>query len=183
MKRNSRRRRGEFQWRKISLKPSIRSFGSAKKGAFALFDRRCQRPIDPVSDLDELPLDSRLRKPRTTNRTTGAFDEGEDESSKPEGFDKTHDPVRLYLREMGAVPPAESRGRNRNCAADRTRPDQNTAHAFALPSDHSGDRLRSAKTLRSGAIRTRAMCCSCNDPLPSDETWEAGADGTLYRVR
>ncbi|WP_407649117.1 RNA polymerase sigma factor region1.1 domain-containing protein [Devosia algicola] len=40
-------------------------------------------------------------------------------SNTREGSDRTDDPVRMYLREMGSVEPVVARGRNRHCQAHR----------------------------------------------------------------
>jgi len=70
-----------------------------REHAFALFETDPAELEDLSLDtgiLDDKALDDKDDKPR--------FDPNEDELFEADTFDKTHDPVRLYLREMGSVP-------------------------------------------------------------------------------
>ncbi len=66
-------------------------------------------------------------------------EEGEDVELDltPGALEKTNDPVRMYLREMGTVPAAHPRRRSRNRQAHRARPDPRAEGAFALADRHS----------------------------------------------
>ena len=46
---------------------------------------------------------------------------------------RTTDPVRMYMREMGTVEPADARGRNRDCKTHRGRPGTDAVLAGQLP--------------------------------------------------
>ena len=68
-----------------------------KQGGFVLFEEEVE--LSP-QDLEEIPVDIPGLDDKQDDRR---FDEN-DELFETDIFDKTHDPVRLYLREMGAVP-------------------------------------------------------------------------------
>ena len=61
-----------------------------------------------------------LRDDKPIDRTAKASEELELDLT-PGALDKTNDPVRMYLREMGTVPAAHARGRSRDRAAHRAR--------------------------------------------------------------
>ena len=69
----------------------------SKEGALALFDDDLETL---AQETDEVSADSPLQDDKQEDRR---FDESED-VFETDPFDKTHDPVRLYLREMGSVP-------------------------------------------------------------------------------
>ena len=75
----------------------------SKEGALALYD---DEPDLLPSDTDEVPLDGALAIATFDGidgkREDRRFDESEDVFDA-DPLDKTHDPVRLYLREMGSV--------------------------------------------------------------------------------
>ena len=69
----------------------------SKESALVLYDEDVIEIIP--AETEELNLDGPLLDEKSEHR----FEEADD---APEGdnFDRTHDPVRLYLREMGSVP-------------------------------------------------------------------------------
>ena len=80
----------------------------------------------------------------------------------PGALDKTNDPVRMYLREMGTVPLLTREGRSRDRQAHRARQargDQvDLAHADHRPRDHADGRRaqeRRAQHPRAGHLRRR----------------------------
>ena len=68
----------------------------SKEGALALFD---DEPDIVVQEIDEVSVEVTLDEEKTDDRR---FDDTED-VFETDPLDKTHDPVRLYLREMGSV--------------------------------------------------------------------------------
>ena len=82
-----------------------------------------------------------------------------------EGSDKTNDPVRMYLREMGTVPLADPRRRNRTGKAQRARsmgcPQSSFAVASRNPRDYSA-RRRSAPRRDPGAGRPGPARVRCH---------------------
>src|SRR5262249_20455607 len=70
----------------------------SKEGALALFD---DEPDLIPQDTDEVPVDNPLLI-SGLDGIDGKVDEAED-VFETDPLDKTHDPVRLYLREMGSV--------------------------------------------------------------------------------
>jgi len=75
-----------------------------REHAFALFETD---PADLIpADIEDLSLDARILDDKALDDKDDKprFDPSEDELFEADTFDKTHDPVRLYLREMGSVP-------------------------------------------------------------------------------
>ncbi len=68
----------------------------SRETGFALFET----DVVGISDGDDPELDS----PITDSSDISGDGPNDDEFFEAESFDKTHDPVRLYLREMGSVP-------------------------------------------------------------------------------
>lgn len=68
----------------------------SKERGLALFENE----LIPV-DIDELSLDS--SDGIVNDKLEDRHGEGSDEVFEVDALDKTHDPVRLYLREMGSV--------------------------------------------------------------------------------
>ena len=138
----------------------------SKEGAFALFEDDVEL-IPP--DLDEIPLEVQALDDKPDDRR---YDEGE-EQFESEGFDKTHDPVRLYLREMGAVRLLNREGEveiARRIERGITRM-RRTLSRCPLVIQRI---VEIGEDVRSGAVPAREVL-QCNDPLPSDEVWEAAA--------
>src|SRR5690348_835328 len=73
----------------------------SKQSGFVLFES----VIELIPDLEELPGEPALLEERPDRRADANDERGDDadEFFETDTFDKTHDPVRLYLREMGAV--------------------------------------------------------------------------------
>jgi RNA polymerase primary sigma factor len=143
----------------------------SKEGAFALFEEDVE--LIP-QDLDEIPLDVQALddKPLDDKLDDRRYDEGE-EQFESEGFDRTHDPVRLYLREMGAVRLLNREGEidiARRIERGITRM-RRTLSRCPLVIQRI---VEIAEDVRSGVVPAREVL-QCNDPLPSDEVWEAGA--------
>jgi RNA polymerase primary sigma factor len=59
-------------------------------------------------------------------------------TTKREPTDRTDDPVRMYLREMGSVELAVARRRDRHCQAHRGRPRGHDRRAVRKPADLPG---------------------------------------------
>ena len=138
----------------------------SKEGAFALFEDDVEL-IPP--DLDEIPLEVQALDDKPDDRR---YDEGE-EQFESEGFDKTHDPVRLYLREMGAVRLLNREGEveiARRIERGLTRM-RRTLSRCPLVIQRI---VEIAEDVRGGVVPAREVL-QCNDPLPSDEVWEAAA--------
>jgi RNA polymerase primary sigma factor len=67
--------------------------------------------------------------------------------SAQETLDRTDDPVRMYLREMGSVELLSPRGRDRHRQADRGRAQHHDRGAVRKPADLSGDHHLARRTL------------------------------------
>ncbi len=148
----------------------------SKESGFVLFDEALELIAELVpGDPDELPVE------QPAESFTGADqgfsqDQGFNQSDTdelPETFDKTHDPVRLYLREMGAV-----RLLNRDSEvgiARRIERGQTKVRRilFRCPLIIQ-ELIRIADDLRTGAASARDVL-QFTDPVPSEETYEAGA--------
>jgi RNA polymerase primary sigma factor len=142
-----------------------------KEGAFALFEEDVE--LIP-QDLDEIPLEVQALddKPLDDKLDDRRYDEGE-EQFESEGFDRTHDPVRLYLREMGAVRLLNREGEidiARRIERGITRM-RRTLSRCPLVIQRI---VETAEDVRNGVVPAREVL-QCNDPLPSDEIWEAAA--------
>ena len=129
-------------------------------------------------DVEELPLDAPLViEDRGDDKAEDRrFDEA-DEPAEIEPLDKTHDPVRLYLREMGAVPLLNREGeigiaRRIERGQTKTRRILSRCPVIIQEMIHLGDEVRA------GNVAARDIL-QFNDPIPTDETWEAGARAML----
>ena len=119
-------------------------------------------------DVDALPLESPLPD-------DGAGDAAD--FIETESLDKTHDPVRLYLREMGAVPLLNREGeigiaRRIERGQTRTRRALSRCPLAILAIVGLGEELRG------GRISARDILLF-DDPNPSDENYETGARETI----
>ena len=139
----------------------------SKEGAFALFEDDVE--LIP-QDLDEIPLETQALDDKPDDRR---YDEGE-EQFESEGFDKTHDPVRLYLREMGAVRLLNREGEieiARRIERGLTRMRRTLSRCPLVIQKI----VEIAEDVRTGLVPAREVL-QCNDPLPTDEVWEAAAN-------
>jgi RNA polymerase primary sigma factor len=125
-------------------------------------------------EVEELPLDTPLViEDRGDDKGDDRrFDESDD-APEIETLDKTHDPVRLYLREMGAVPLLNREGEigiARRIERGQTR----TRRILSRCPVIIQEMVRLGEEVRCGTIAARDIL-QFNDPLPTDETYEAGA--------
>ena len=139
-----------------------------RENPFALFEAETGDLI--TADLEELSLDSAVLddkegKPR--------FD-AEDELYEADTFDKTHDPVRLYLREMGSVPLLNREGEIE--IARRIERGQNKARRTLSRCPLIVQAMiEIAEDVRCGAVLARDVLLF-SDPVPgAEEPSDAGA--------
>ncbi|HWE51665.1 MAG TPA: RNA polymerase sigma factor RpoD [Bryobacteraceae bacterium] len=151
----------------------------SKESGFVLFDEALE--LIPELDPEDAPNDPPSGSYRHSDPSS---DQNSDPHSDPaftqaeaidsaESFDKTHDPVRLYLREMGAV-----RLLNRDSEvgiARRIERGQTRARRmlFRCPVIIQ-ELIRIADELRTGVLTARDVL-QFTDPVPSEETCESGA--------
>jgi RNA polymerase primary sigma factor len=138
----------------------------SKEGAFVLFEDDVE--LIP-QDLDEIPLEVPALDEKPDDRH---FDEV-DEMFETEGFDKTHDPVRLYLREMGSVP-LLNREREIEIARRIERGITRIRRTLSRCPLVILEIIRIGEEVRTGIVPAREVL-QCSDPLPSDEVWDAVA--------
>src|ERR1019366_4030600 len=103
--------------------------------------------------------------------------EDADELIESEPLDKTHDPIRFYLREMGAVPLLNREGeigiaRRIERGQNRTRRILSRCPVIIQQIVQLGDEIRS------GTVSPRDIL-QFNDPIPTDETYEVGTSAML----
>jgi RNA polymerase primary sigma factor len=152
----------------------------SKEQGLVLFDEALEL-IPP--DVEGLTLDGLvLDVPLTTDDRAEEkaddrrFDEGE-EPVEIESLDKTHDPVRLYLREMGSVPLLNREGEI-GIARRIERGQTKTRRILSRCPVVIQEIVRLGEDVRTGAIEARDIL-QFNDPIPTDETYEAGARAML----
>ncbi len=139
---------------------------ASKEGGIALFE--------DVSDLipeliaEEFPPEA--PSPEDITGELGEF---------PEigNFDKTHDPVRVYLREMGAVP-LLSRDGEIAIARRIERGQTRTRRALSRCPPAIQATIELGEKLRNRTLSARDVLLF-NDPIPSDDTYETGAGETI----
>ncbi len=145
----------------------------SKDGSLALFDDDTIELIP--SEAEELSLDAPLLDEKTDQR----FEDAEDIILEGDNFDRTHDPVRLYLREMGSVPLLNREGeiaiaRRIELGQNRTRRTLSRCPVIIQ------DIVRLGDDVRAGLVSVRDIL-QFNDPLPTDEMYEAGAGEMIAR--
>jgi len=128
-------------------------------------------------EAEELPLDTPLITEDRDEKSDDRRFEDSDELIDIENLDKTHDPVRLYLREMGAVPLLNREGeigiaRRIERGQTRTRRVLSRCPVIIQEIVQLGDEVRS------GAVSSRDVL-QFNDPIPTDETYAAGTHTML----
>ncbi len=144
----------------------------SKEAGLALFGGDLDLPTD---DMDEFPVEA--GDPDTGISNDRAFDDDrafdEDEIFGAGAFDKNHDPVRLYLREMGAV---KLLTRESEVAlARRIERGQNRTRRMLARCPFIIEEIEHlASQVASGGIASRDIL-AFNEPIPSEETFESGA--------
>ncbi len=134
----------------------------SKEAGLALFGGDLALVTD---DIDEIPLDSADPDGKPFDEDDELFDAGP--------FDKTHDPVRLYLREMGAVPLLNRE--SEIALARRIERGQNRTRRMLARCPFIIEEIeRLGSQVASGAISTRDVL-TFNDPIPGEDTFESGA--------
>jgi len=124
-------------------------------------------------EVEELPLEAPLIEEKAEDRR---FEEADD-FIEIETLDKTHDPVRLYLREMGSVPLLNRDGEI-GIARRIERGQTKTRRILSRCPVIIQEMVRLGEDVRSGAVAARDILLF-NDPIPTDETYEAGARAML----
>jgi RNA polymerase primary sigma factor len=146
----------------------------SKESGFVLFDDAIE--LIP-QEADGGPADVSPAEDRSDDRgDERRFDEA-DEVIEIESLDKTHDPVRLYLREMGSVPLLNREGEigiARRIERGQTRARRILARCPLIVQAT----ITMGEDIRNGAADVRDIL-QFNDPIPSDETYEAGAKEML----
>jgi RNA polymerase primary sigma factor len=147
----------------------------SREQGFVLFDDAIE--LIP-QEVDGLALDAPLIvDDRAEDKSDDRRFEESDESIEIESLDKTHDPVRLYLREMGSVPLLNREGEigiARRIERGQTR----TRRILSRCPVIIQEMVRLGEDVRCGAIAARDIL-QFNDPIPTDETYEAGARAML----
>jgi RNA polymerase primary sigma factor len=139
----------------------------SKESGFVLFDE----VIDLIpQDLEELALDISVLDDKAADDRR--FDES-DEVVEVDTFDKTHDPVRLYLREMGSVPLLNRDGEI-EIARRIERGQTKTRRVLSRCPIIIQEIIRLGEEIRTGAIAARDLL-QFSDPIPTDEAYAAGA--------
>jgi RNA polymerase primary sigma factor len=128
--------------------------------------------------LEALTLDAPLVvEERPEEKADDRRFEEADDFIEIESLDKTHDPVRLYLREMGSVPLLNRDGEI-GIARRIERGQTKTRRILSRCPVIIQEMVRLGEDVRSGAVAARDIL-QFNDPIPTDETYEAGARAML----
>ena len=136
----------------------------SRDGVFALYDDT----IDLIApDLEEIPLENAL-----DDKADGRFEEAE-ELFDADPTDRTHDPVRLYLREMGSVPLLKREGEveiARRIERGQVKAKRILSRCPMIVQEviDIGERVRSGELLARDLLQF-------SDPLPTEELYEEGA--------
>jgi RNA polymerase primary sigma factor len=137
----------------------------SRNGGFALFAAVSE--LIP-GELEEFSPDAAISDEKQDERR---FDEVE-EFSDVDIFDKTHDPVRLYLREMGSVPLLNREGEIE--IARRIERGQNqTRRILSRCPIVIQEIIELGECVKSGSLSVRDVL-QFTDPVPTDETYQAG---------
>jgi RNA polymerase primary sigma factor len=141
----------------------------SKENSFVLFEDVIELIPQEVDGIPEAsPADDRIDERPDDRR----FEEP-DELIEIESLDKTHDPVRLYLREMGSVPLLNREGEigiARRIERGQTRARRILARCPPIIQAT----VNLGEDVRTGAIDVRDIL-QFNDPIPADETYESAA--------
>jgi RNA polymerase primary sigma factor len=138
----------------------------SKESGFALFEEVIE--LIP-HEVDALAADIIPAEDRSDDRR---FEEPED-PIEIESLDKTHDPVRLYLREMGSVPLLNREGEI-EIARRIERGQTKTRRVLGRCPLIIQALIRLGEDVRNGVSDPRDLL-QFNDPIPTDETYEKGA--------
>ena len=142
----------------------------SKESGLALFGP----DLDLLTDgLDEIAPEDAVPDPALLDDKDERRFEEYDEFPDAASFDKTHDPVRLYLREMGSV---RLLSRESEIAvARRIERGQNRTRRMLSRCPFLIEEMeRLASQVASGAMAARDVL-SFNDPIPGEDTFESGA--------
>jgi RNA polymerase primary sigma factor len=146
----------------------------SREQGYVLFDEDSIELIPAEGDgmaLDPLAIETH---PAAEERTE---EKPDDDFVDLEGLDKTHDPVRLYLREMGAVPLLNRDGEI-GIARRIERGQSKVRRILSRCPVIIQELVRLGEEMRSGAVSARDVL-QFNDPIPTDETYDAGARGSI----
>jgi RNA polymerase primary sigma factor len=142
----------------------------SKESGFVLFEEVIE--LIP-QDGDGLAVDIAPAEDRSDDRR---FDESDD-PIEIESVDKTHDPVRLYLREMGSVPLLNREGEI-EIARRIERGQTKTRRILARCPLIIQALIKLGEDVRNGVCDIRDIL-QFNDPVPTDETYDTGASEML----
>ena len=145
----------------------------SREQGYVLFEEAIEIPPEEGLSLDALPLEAPLVEEKAEEHRF----EDTDEFIEIETLDKTHDPVRLYLREMGSVPLLNRDGEI-GIARRIERGQTKTRRILSRCPVIIQEMVRLGEDLRSGAVAARDIL-QFSDPIPTDETYEAGARAML----
>ncbi len=137
----------------------------SKERGLALFENE----LIPV-DIDELSLDS--SDGIVNDKLEDRHGEGSDEVFEVDALDKTHDPVRLYLREMGSVALLSREGEV-GIARRMERAQSRARRLLSRCPLIIGEIIHLGEDVRCGVVAARDLLLF-SDPIPSDEVWDAG---------
>jgi RNA polymerase primary sigma factor len=128
--------------------------------------------------LDVLVLDAPLVvEDRPEDKQGDRRFEEPDDFVEIESLDKTHDPVRLYLREMGSVPLLNRDGEI-GIARRIERGQTKTRRILSRCPVIIQEMVRLGEEVRWGITAARDLLLF-NDPIPTDETYDTGARAML----
>jgi RNA polymerase primary sigma factor len=145
-----------------------------KEQGFVLFDEVLE--LIP-QEAEELPLDVPLLDDKAEDKAFDRrFEEAED-FIDTDNLDKTHDPVRLYLREMGSVPLLNREGEIA-IARRIERGQSKTRRILSRCPVIIQEMVRLGEDVRAGVVAAREIL-QFSDPIPTDETYDAGARAML----
>ena len=145
-----------------------------REGGLALFDDALEMIPGPEDAPLEGPLllEGRLLDDKADGPAGHGEDEPED-TFEAQGTDKTHDPVRLYLREMGMVPLLNRDGE----IAIARRIERGQVRTRMLLSRSPiilREFFRLSSEVRAGSLSARDILLF-SEPIPTDETYDTGA--------
>jgi len=134
----------------------------SKERGLALFENDLIPP-----DIEELAIDAELDEKPDNRRPEEA-----DEVYEYDALDKTHDPVRLYLREMGSVALLSREGEV-GIARRMERGQTRTRRILSRCPIVITEIIRMGEEIRCGTVAAKDILLS-SEPIPSDETWDTG---------
>jgi RNA polymerase primary sigma factor len=142
----------------------------SKENSFVLFEEVIELIPQDADGSPESPQSDDRADDRADDRR---FEEESGEIIEIESLDKTHDPVRLYLREMGSVPLLNREGEigiARRIERGQTRARRILARCPLIIQTT----IDLGEDVRGGAVDVRDIL-QFNDPIPTDETYQSGA--------